>query len=117
LSENKKLTKIIKQRDDEIKKLKETIAELEESLYEYEDNDISFTLSDTEQSMLNIISEQIGRLAADSKVTRLDKDDVKLFDSYVKDLVAIRGKMPTPKTDKDKEGEESEAELIALLGE
>jgi hypothetical protein len=108
---------LILKRDAEIADLKEKVAELEEVIYDYEENDMGVVVSESEKIMLRIIHEQIGRLAKLSAVQTLDKDDVKLFDSYVKDIVAIRGKLPTPKTNKDEKGEETEAELLALIKE
>jgi hypothetical protein len=102
-------------KDEQITELKERIAELEEIVYEYEENDMGAVVSETEQLALKVIHEQIEKLAMISKVDKLDKDQAKNFDTFVKDLVAIRGKMPTPKTKKDSDGsEEKEADLIAL---
>jgi hypothetical protein len=106
---------LILKRDEKIADLKEKVAELEEVIYEYEENDMGVLVSETEKKMLRIISEQIERLGKLSDVQTLDKDDCKLFDTYVKDIVAIRGKMPTPKTQKDEATEESEAELLELI--
>ena len=106
---------LILKRDGEIIDLKEKIAELEEIIYDYEENDMGVIVSESEKCMLRIIHEQINRLAKLSAVQTLDKDDVKLFDSYVKDIVSIRGKLPTPKTSSDEKGEETEAELLALI--
>ena len=108
------LEKLIILRDKQIADLKEANAELEMIIDDYELNDMGILLSDTEKQMLTIIHQQITKISADSDVARLDKDDVKIFDSYVKDIVAIRGKMPTPKTEGDKVGEQTEAELILL---
>ncbi len=109
------LEELIKIRDEEIVELKDQIAELEETIYQYEENDAGILVSETEKKMLDIIFEQIKILAESSKVEKLDKEDVKLFDTYVKDIVAIRGKLPTPKISKDQEGEATEAELLQLV--
>lgn len=106
---------LILKRDEEIADLKEQLSEALDKLDEFEENDVGIHLSDTEKSMLKIITEQIGQLAAISKVTKLDKDEAKLFDTYVKDLVAIRGKMPTKKSEKDKDVQQSEAEILKLI--
>lgn len=106
---------LILKRDYEIADLKDKIAELEEIVFDYEENDMGVLVSETEKKMLRIIADQIERLRLLSDVQTLDKDDCKLFDTYVKDIVAIRGKLPTPKIQKDEKGEEEEADLIAII--
>lgn len=106
---------LILKRDEQIAELKEKIYELEEIIYEYEENDMGAVVSETEQIALKVIHQQIEKLAFISKDDKLDKDEAKNFDTFVKDLVAIRGKMPTPKTKKvADESDDSIADLIAL---
>ena len=102
-------------KDEQIVELKERIAELEDELEEYAENDATIHLSDTEKTMLKIISQQIEKLAFISRTDKLDKDEIKGFDSFVKDLVAIRGKMPTQKSSEDKEVQQTEADILKLI--
>lgn len=111
------LLDLITKKDEQLRNNQERISELEMLLDEYEENDVSFLLSDTEKSMLKIIGEQIEKLGEISKVSKMDKDEAKLFDTYVKDIVAIRGKMPTPKTSNDAQTEEDLADKLSVLYE
>lgn len=109
------LEKLLKVRDSQIARLKDELAELDQLVYEYETNDAVILISDTEKMMLNIISEQIKLIADKSKAGQLEMQDTKIFDTLVKDIVAIRGKIPTKGIQKDSQGEATEAELIALV--
>lgn len=110
----KNIAELLKQRDKELKEANDLIEELEFELEELENGHV---FSESENRMLSIIEIEISRLLEDAKVGRLDKDEIKKFDSLVKDFVAIRGKMPEKKaTAKSQEDSDNEiAEAISIV--
>lgn len=106
---------LVKIRDSEILELKEQLLEALDKIDELEENDVGIHLSDTEKEMLQIISQQIGRLSESSKVELLDKDSTKLFDTYVKDFVAIRGKVPVAKKEEVGDTEQEISSKLSVL--
>lgn len=106
------LEKLIKKRDQQLQEAMSHIADLEDALDELENSDMGVVFSDVEKTMVEIIIREIGRLNKDSTDYKLDKDEIKKFDTLVKDFVAIRGKLPKTKK---KEAVEEEKELAELL--
>ena len=110
------LGELLKKRDKELRDARSLIDDLTEQLQEYEDNDVTLALSDSEKRMLKIIEKEMERLEKDVNEMTLDTSDLKKFDTLVKDFVAIRGKMPaTKKSDKSvADTDEHLADLVAL---
>lgn len=105
------ITKLLAKRDNELQEALNTINELEDKLLELEENEINFVFCETEREMLEIIAKGVKEL---NSFGRLDKDDMKKFDSYVKDFVLLRGKMPKSKDKLSEDSEKNTAELIEL---
>lgn len=99
-------------KDKYIIQLKNKIAELEEELDEFDLVLSNFSVA--EKKMIEIIGREIGRLDNESKSYKLDKDQVKIFDTYVKDFVQLRGKVE--KLVKKEDSDDDIADLIALAG-
>jgi len=109
------LEELITERDKQLQDANEKIADLEDQIFEFEENDVGISLSDSEMLMIDIISREISRLSENSKKLTLDKDDVKKFDTLVKDFVAIRGKVPTTKEKVLKDKDEEVADKLSVL--
>lgn len=92
------------------------IYELEEEL---EESKIGVIFSESEKVMLEIIQGEIGRINRGRLADKmLDKDDVKIFDTLVKDFVAIRGKLPIKKSENNENvSDDIRGELSILYGD
>lgn len=110
-------------REDLIKRLNETEAELEKandiiiSLEEKIADMISLSaLAGTEKVMLDIIEREILRINAEHSILqKITKDDLRTFDTMVKDFVAIRGKI-IPEKQKENESKEDDIDnLISIV--
>lgn len=114
----------IEQLKMELEDANERIAELEEQL---EESSMGVVFSESEKFMLEIIKREIKGL--DDKTNQvykdpdtgeeiriyLGKDDIKKFDTLVKDFVALRGKMPVVKNTKNEEDADDIADLISIV--
>lgn len=107
----KELMELLNKRDKELQEAMDHIADLENQIDEFENSEMTFVFSETERHMLEIIEKGVKDL---NKLGRLDKDDIKKLDSYVKDFVLLRGKMPKSKNKEIEESEQNTAELVAL---
>ena len=111
---SKSVEELLEQRDSELREALDRIVDLEEQL---EELDNSYIFSESEKMMLKIIEHQVARFwkqLSNGDFSSLDKDEVKAFDTFVKDFVALRGKMPKRKEKEIEESEENIAELVAL---
>ena len=102
-------------KDKHINRLKERVSNLEVELKEAEENSILSKFSTSEKKMINIISIEIGRLEKDAESTRLDKDEIKKFDTLVKDYVALRGKIEKILETSDDLDDDAVADLISIV--
>jgi hypothetical protein len=63
--------------------------------------------------MLRIIELEIGRLVVSSEDVALGRDDLKKFDTLVKDFVALKNRLPKAAAE-ESETEDDIAKLIAI---
>lgn len=103
----------LKETEEELEKANDIIINLEEQIASM----ITLSaLSGTEKVMLDIIEREIIRINMEqSLVHKLTKDDLRAFDTLVKDFVSIRGKI-IPEKPKESESEEDNVEdLISKI--
>jgi len=100
---------------DLIKQLEFKIKSLEEEAEYMLQNSILGQFSKAENRMIDIIGREMKRMDENSQQVSMDKDDVRKFDTLVKDFVALRGKIHKM-VEENEELEDSEvAELIKLV--
>lgn len=104
------LLRRLNESEAELNKANDIIIDLEDKIAQM----ISLSaLSGTEKVMLDIIEREILRINMEQAlVHKMTKDDLRAFDTLVKDFVAIRGKIIP---DKPKENEDKEEDLENLI--
>lgn len=106
------LTKLLKERDEQLRKAHDKINELENDL---SDSKIIYMFSESERMMVKIIETEIKRIHESIEKVKLTRDEIKLFDTLVKDFVAIRGKVEVKKTKETEDTEESIENLVSIV--
>jgi len=106
------LLRMYNESEAELHKANDIIINLEEKIAEM----ISLSaLSGTEKIMLDIIEREILRINCEQViVSKMTKDDLRTFDTLVKDFVSIRGKI-IPEKPKEKESTDDSIENLILL--
>ena len=110
---HEELLRRLNESETELNKANDIIIELEDKIAQM----ISLSaLSGTEKVMLDIIEREILRINMEQAlVHKMSKDDLRTFDTLVKDFVAIRGKI-IPEKPKENESKEDDVDnLIALV--
>ena len=103
------LIELLKERDEQLRAARDRISELESELSESE---VLYIFSESEKMMLRIIEAEIKRIHLGIETVKMTKDEIKLFDTLVKDFVALRGKVQTLKKDEDEDVEDNVESLI-----
>lgn len=108
----KSLTNLLKERDQQLLEAKSRILELEDKLSSL---DVLYVFSESEKMMLKIIEAEIKRISVGIDSVKMTRDEIKLFDTLVKDFVALRGKVQVSKSKDEKETEENIDNLISIV--
>ena len=103
------LIELLNERDEQLRAARDRISELESELSESE---VLYIFSESEKMMLRIIEAEIKRIHLGIDKVKMTKDEIRLFDTLVKDFVALRGKVQTLKKDDDKDVEDNVESLI-----
>lgn len=109
---NEELLRRLNEAEQELAKSTDIIIDLETKIA---DMITLSALSGTEKIMLDIIEREIIRINEATALDKMSKDDLRKFDTFVKNFVAIRGKI-IPEKPKEQESQEDDVEnLISLV--